>query len=62
MDLEVEAGAVALAYVQKPCTLKATALEYWSVLSEIARDTYRYQACVVLEAVDELKGIRYAAE
>lgn len=55
-DPEVKAGALALAYSQKPINIKGTREEWWSALSQMARDLHLYRASVVLEAVDQLRS------
>lgn len=61
-DPEVEAGAIALAYIAMPCALHASRAEWWQALSDRDRDLYRYRASIVLEAVDELRNFPHAAE
>lgn len=69
-DPEVEAGAMALAWSQRPGALfpklsdqtAQNQRDWWNARSDSDRDLYRYQASVVLEAVDALKGFAHAAE
>lgn len=60
-DPEVEAGAIALAYIEKPSNIKATPLEWWKAIPEIKRTLFLFRTSVVLKAVDktiaELKGV-----
>lgn len=56
LDPEVEAGAIALAFVEKPCNIPATREAWWNTFSPMRRDVYLYRASIVLEAVDELRS------
>lgn len=61
LDPETEAGAMALAWIARPCNLAGGRKEWWEAIGERPREQYRYRASIVIEAVDELKGVQYAA-
>lgn len=62
-DPEVEAGAIALCWLQRPTSLFPKLseqtlqhrLDWWHARSERDQELYRYRASVVLEAVDEAR-------
>jgi len=69
-DPEVEAGAIALAWLHRPAAMLSKLSEqtaehkrqWWKAQTDIGRDSWRLQASTVLEAVDELRELAHAAE